>query len=65
MIYRSKSVFGLSPYMDTSVVKTNTGLCTSAVRTNPFPSVATGDECNLFLCQDLIPESVNFGKWTE
>lgn len=65
MIYRSKCVFGLSPYMDTSVVKTNTDLCTSAARTNPFLSVTTGDECNLFLCQDLIPESVNFGMWTK
>ncbi len=51
--------------MDTSVVKTNTDLCTSAVRTNPFPSVTTGDGCNSFLCQDLIPESVNFGGWTK
>ena len=56
-----KCVFGLSPYMDTSVVKTNTDLYTSNPRTNPFPSLTTGDECNLLLCQDLIPESVNFG----
>ena len=65
MIYRSKCVFALSPYMDTSAVKTNTDLYTSAVRTNPFPSVTTGDECNLFLCQDLIPKSANFGMWTK
>lgn len=65
MIYRSKCVFSLSPYMDTSVVKTNTDLCTSAVWTNPFPSLTTGDQCNLFLCQDSIPESVNFGMWTK
>lgn len=65
MIYRWKCVFGLSPYTDTSVVKTNTDLCTSTARTNPFPSVTTGDESNLFLCQVLIPESVNFGMWTK
>lgn len=42
-----------------------TVLCTSAVRTNPFPSVTTGDESNSFLCSDLIPKSVNVGMWTK
>lgn len=61
LIYGSICVFEWSPCIGTSVVETNAVLCISTVRTNPFPSVANGGDCNLYFCQDLTSTRVHFG----
>lgn len=61
LIYGSICVFEWSSCIGTSVVETNAVLCISTLRTNPFPSVTNGGDCNLSLCQDLTSTRVHFG----
>lgn len=50
-----------TPVLVASALKTNALLCRLVARANPLPSAATGGDCNLFWCQDLISTRVQFG----